>query len=349
MKTFIKVLFALMVNCFIGATLASMVGIAPVYGAIGLNVASLAFPMPGGAFLAGLYQEIWTGEMIKKFRTSAESLGWLVKIRSVDDKVNNDAIHFVHLGGDPTVLINNTTYPLEVETLEDADKVIGLDKYQTNPTVITDDELHAISYDKMGSTIERHNEAISEKKFSKALHALAPIEHKDDTPVILTSGENSTDGLRKKLTAKDIIALKREFDQKKVPLAGRVLVLCPEHVQDLLEEDRAFNVQYNNYTTGKIANLYGFEVYEYVDVPAFTVATKKKLAFGAVPTAAERNASVAFYAPRMIKATGSTKTYLADAASDPKMQESLVSFRHYFMCLPLKEEAMGAIVSNVNS
>lgn len=349
MKTLISALFALAVNCFVGAGLASIVGVAPVFGAIGLNAASLAFPMPGGALFAGLYQEIWTGEMIKKFRNSLESLGWLKSIRSVDDKVKNDAIHFVHLGGDPTVLINNNTYPLEVETLEDADKVIGLDKYQTKPTVITDDELHALSYDKMGSTIERHNEAISEKKFSKALHALAPASNKTDTPVLLTSGENSTDGLRKKLTAKDVIALKREFDQKKIPLAGRILVLCPEHVQDLLEEDRAFSVQYNNYTSGKIANLYSFEVYEYVDVPSYTVSTKTKLAFGAVPTATERNASVAYFAPRMIKATGSTKTYLADAASNPEMQQSLVSFRHYFMCLPLKEEAMGAIVSNVNS
>ena len=349
MKTLLRVLFAVLVNCFMGAALASMVGVTPVLGAVSLNAISLAMPMAGGVLFSGLYTEIWTGEMIKKFRNSAENIGWLQKIRGVDGLVKHDAIHFVQLGGDPTVLINNTTYPLDIETLEDADKVIGLDKYQTKPTVITDDELHALSYDKMASTIERHSEAISERKIAKALHSIAPTENKAMTPVLVTSGDNSTDGTRKKLTVKDIISLKKAFDTQKVPLNGRVLVMCPEHVQDLLEEDRAFSTQYNNYTTGKIANLYGFEVHEYVDVPSYTVSTKKKIAFAAVPASTDRGASIAFYAPRIIKASGSTKTYLADASSDPTMQESLVSFRHYFLCLPLKEEAIGAIVSGINS
>lgn len=57
-------------------------------------------------------------------------------------------IHFVNIGGDPTVLVNNTSYPLEIEELEDGDKAVTLDKYQTKPTRITDDELYSLSYDK---------------------------------------------------------------------------------------------------------------------------------------------------------------------------------------------------------
>lgn len=82
-------------------------------------------------------------------------------------------IHFVNIGGDPTVLVNNTSYPLEIEELEDGDKAVTLDKYQTKPTRITDDELYSLSYDKKATVIERHKEAISEKKYSRAIHAIA--------------------------------------------------------------------------------------------------------------------------------------------------------------------------------
>lgn len=342
-------MFAIMVNCMIGGLIASIIGLNPIYGMIGINAIAGLIPMVRtvDCLYDGLYAEIWTGEMIKHFRNSIESLGWLSKIRSYDQYSKNNVLNFTELGGDPKVLINNSTYPLEVETIEDSNKAITLDKYQTKPTKITDDELHGLSYDKIGSVVERHGEAIDEVKYKKALHSLAPQTDSVATPVILTSGDNSTDGTRKKLKLVDIIALKARFDKIKVPIVGRVLVLCPEHVQDLLEEDRSFRNQYNDYTTGKIANMYGFEVYEYVDCPAYTVSTKTKLAYGSVITSTDKSASIAFYAPRMMRATGETKTYLQDASGSPTTQSNLVSYRHYFIALPLKDEAIGAIVSNV--
>jgi hypothetical protein len=350
MKTAIKIIMAVTMNCILGGILASIVGIAPVFGAVGLNaIAALPLQCAKGALRAGLYPEIWTGEMIKAFRTSMESVGWLSRIKSYDQYTKNNIINFVDIGGDPTVLINNTTYPLAIESLTDANKPVSLDKYQTKPTKITDDELHGLSYDKIGSVVERHTDVIAETKYKKALHSLAPNENTDNTPVILTTGDVSADKTRKKMKAADIIQLKQKFDKLKVPLVGRILVLAPEHVSDLLEEDRVFSQQYNNYTTGKIANMYGFEVYEYVDTPSYTVSSLKKLAYGSVATSTERNASIAFYAPRMMKATGETKVYLQDASVMPTTQENIVSYRHYFIALPLRDEAIGAIVSNINS
>ena len=92
--------------------------------------------------------------MIKAFRTDPEGLGWYSKIRSFDQYVEKDVIHFVNIGGDPTVLVNNTSYPLEIEELEDGDKAVTLDKYQTKPTRITDDELYSLSYDKKATVID---------------------------------------------------------------------------------------------------------------------------------------------------------------------------------------------------
>ncbi|MDR0603578.1 MAG: hypothetical protein LBG80_04655 [Bacteroidales bacterium] len=350
----IIVMFALVVNFLVGGTIASYAGISPIVGGIVMNGIAMLSPLFGCEYSlkSGIYTEVWTGEMIKAFRTSMESIGWLNRIRSYDQYAENDVIHFVHIGGDPSVLINNNTYPIAVETLDDADKAISLDKYQTKATVITDDELYAISYDKMASVIERHKEAMLEKKYSKALHALAPGADSNATPVILTSGARTADGKRKTILRTDIIKLKKKFDTAKIPLSGRILVLCPDHVNDLLENDQKFAEQYYNYTTGKISNMYGFELYEYVDCPYYRRTgsgpyTYPKLAFGATITAADSQASVAFYAPRMMKATGSTTAYLSEAKTDPLNQQNLLNYRHYFICLPLKDEAIGAIVSEL--
>ena len=338
-------MMALIANCLIGVTICNATGLPPWIGGVGLPAVSLCVPLSEYGLCAGIYTEVWTGEMVKKFRNAAESLGWYAKIRSYDDKVDNEVIHFVLIGGDPQVLINNTTYPIPIVALGDTDKPIGLDKYQTEVTPVTDDELYAISYEKMASVIERHHEAIGETKYSRALHALAPDSHSALTPVILTSGDNDENG-RCIITVKDIIALKRAFDKLKVPSSGRILVLCTDHVNDLLQNDQKFAQQYYNYTTGKIANLHGFEVYEYVDCPYYTASTKTKKAWGVVPDPEEDfQASVAFYAPRMMRANGTTKAYFSEAASDPQNQQNLVNFRHYSICLPLKKEAIGAIVS----
>lgn len=343
MKRILSIVVALVANSVVGGVLFAMVGANPMFGAAALNVIAALSPLFGIEGLrAGLYQELWTGETIKAFRNSAESLGWLQKIRAYDAQVaQNNTINFVDLGGDPTVLVNNNSYPLGIESLSDANKPIGLDKYQTKATRVSEDEARGLSYDKKSTVIERHREIIDQTKFARALHALAPSEDTAKTPVLVTTG--ATDGTRKRLKVADIIALKAKFDALRVPVEGRILVLCPDHVNDLLLEDTSFAQRYNNTESGKIANMYGFEIYEYVDAPAFTVSTKKKLAYGAELAATDRSASVAFYAPRMMKATGETKAYIDEP--DTQNQEWRYNVRHYFVCLPLKNEAVAAIVS----
>lgn len=335
-------------NAAFGAGLATVFGLDPWAGIIALNGAALISSlvggvMPGRSLFAGIFTEVWTGEMTKAFRNAVESLGWYNRIRSYDQYVENDVIHFVNLGGDPNVLVNNSTYPLEVKSLEDADKAISLDLYETEATAVSDNELYAISYDKMASVIDRHKEAINEKRYAKALHAIAPAANSDKTPVLTTTG-TAVDG-RKALTREDIIALKKKFDNMKVPATGRILVLCPDHISDLLTQDQKFAEQYYNYQTGKVANLYGFEVYEYVDAPYYTISTKKKEAFGVVPTSAMSQASVAYHISRVMRASGSVKTYASEAKNDPVYHRNLMNFSLRSICMPLKEEALGAIIS----
>jgi hypothetical protein len=347
MKTALKFLS----NLALGLALGAALGFSPALGAVGALSLGCIPSGAAHALRAGIYQEVWTGEQIKAFRTDVAKIGWLNRIASYDQYVRpgigseNDVIHLVAIGADPDVLLNNTTYPIDVQNLADGDVAITLDKYQTKATRITDDELHAITYDKMQSVIERHRDAVNETKYAKAIHAIAPAADSAATPVIPTSGDPEAASARRMITRADIIRLKKLFDAQRIPLDGRCLVLCPDHVQDLLLVDQKFADQYYNYTTGKISNLYGFEVYEYHSAPLYNAPALTKVPFGGAATASTRQASVAFYAPRIFKATGQTIVYPTPA--EATRQEHLYNLRHYFICLPKTQATIGAIVSAI--
>lgn len=347
MKSTTKILTALvavLVNTLIGSTLAIALGCPAGIGAITMNVIGFAMsfiPMPCGV-RAGVYTEVWTGKIIERF-THAENDTFLDGVPDFSDKAENDVIHLVDVQGSPDVLIDNTTYPLEIQNLEDGDVAIKLSKFETKPTRVTDDELHALSYDKIATAKDLHGDVLGEKRLDKAIHAFAPVEDLAGTPVIMTTGV-IVDG-RHRLCRADIIALKSKADALKIPKKGRRLVLCNDHINDLLLEDKDFRATYTNHANGVITRMYGFDIYEYESCPLFTQEKKKK-AFGAVPADGDYEASVFFYVKRMFKAKGTTKMYYSDAQTDPVNKQNLVSFTTRFIALPQKrEKSCGAIVS----
>lgn len=338
---------AVLVNCLMGSVFAAVVGVDPMVGAVGMNVVAATVGgagVPAGSLRAGVYPEIWTGELVKYLRRGLEAT-WLDGIPDSSSIVNNDVIHLVEVGVDPDVLINNTTYPIPLQALDDADIAIQLDKFQTKVTPVTDDELYAISYDKMSRVKESHGNAINDSKFQKAAHALCAQQNTATTPVLVTTGERDAETGRIKLRMQDIINLKRALDKLKVPAAGRRLVLCTDHVNDLLETDQRFKEQYNiDRGNGTVGRQYGFDIYEFANNPLYTTAGVKKTV-GASADTGEFQCSFAFYVQRVFKATGSTKMYFSEATTDPEYQRNKINFRHYFICLPKKADAGGVIRS----
>lgn len=346
MKRIILIAIAVLVNCVMGSTLAAMVGVAPAVGAVGLNVfaATVGAVVPAGALGAGVYTEIWTGELVKHLRRGLEAT-WLDGIPDSSSIVKNDVIHLVDVGVDPDVLINNTTYPIPLQALDDADIAIQLDKFQTKVTPVTDDELYAISYDKMQRVKESHGNSITDSKFAKAAHAICAQKNTASTPVLVTTGARDADTGRIKLCMQDVINLKKALDKLQVPTAGRRLVLCSDHVNDLLETDQHFKEQYNiNRGEGTVGRQYGFDIYEFGNNPLYTTAGVKK-AVGSTAETGEFQCSFAFYVPRVFKATGSTKMYFSEASTDPEYQRNKINFRHYFIAMPKKADAGGVIRS----
>lgn len=95
--------------------------------------------------------------------------------------------------------------------------------------------------------------------------------------MLKTTGEKDPATNRLRLTVNDLVEMKRALDNLRVPSDGRRLVLCPDHVNDLLLTSQAFREQYNiDRNSGKVGNLYGFEIYEYGNNPLYTTAGVKK-------------------------------------------------------------------------
>ncbi|WP_448529169.1 hypothetical protein [Raineya sp.] len=294
-----------------------------------------------------VHTEIWTGEVIRRFR---KDTGFMSRIPEKNDWVKNRVIHLVDIGADPQVLVDNTTYPIPVVDANDTDVVVPLRHLETQNTGIPHKYLHGLSFDAIAEYTQIHVESLQETAADLAIHAIAPNSNTTGTPIVPTTG--ASDGAaspRRQITVADIIRLKRLFDDLKVPKKDRILVLCPQHVEQLLNISEVFKEQYKNTGSGAIVpSLFGFDIYEYHSVPAYTGPTTAltKKAFGSVYNpATDRYASVAFYAPRTFKASAEPDMYYEDAKTNPQTRKTVIGFGLWFVAIPKKLEGLGAIVS----
>ncbi|SDC52813.1 hypothetical protein [Williamwhitmania taraxaci] len=346
-KFFFSLVGSLLIIVSAGAA-APMFGVNPIH-VMGVGGFLSLFPSGiAGVLPATVFKEVWT-KAVKEALSTSEVATFLDGIEDFSQYVSNagdeaQVIHMVYMGVEPDVLINNTTYPIPVQELGEEDITISLDKYVTKVTPITDDELYALSYDKISTVKNKHAKAMAKNKFKKAIHALSPSGNTAAMPVLLTTGPNDGTG-RKRLIWDDLVMLKRKLDDLEVNDLGRRLVLCNDHVNDLLLLDQKFKDQFFNAANGKPFSQLGFDFYSYVANPYYNPTTKVKLSFGAVPAATDRRASVFFSLDRAAKASGWTKMYYSAASTDPQNQRNLVNFRNYYIVMPTREEARGAIIS----
>jgi len=341
MKKIIKTLFALIAIFFVSTAFSNAPDLVTntVINTGNLIEVSKNVGGPTMAMAAVAKLELTERELIKHFRHKGT---WLERVPSKNKWVGNDVIKLNEIGADPNVLINNNTYPIAVAARPDSSTAISLFKYSTENTEITNDELYGLPYDKTGSIQQQHRLTLEEETQAHALHSLAPTTNTAKTPIIETTGPDDGNG-RKRLISKDLINYKKDLDKLKIPKKGRILVLSPEHIADLLLEDKALEVQYHNHKEGAISkNYYGFELYEDIFAPVYNAALQK-IPFGSV--VAGREASVLFLVQRSGKARGSVIAYKADAKNNPEYRKTVLGFDLYFIAIPTSLLGQGAIVS----
>lgn len=301
--------------------------------------------------MANLLKDLWLAELTNKFRHEKE---FLRVIPRRDDLVNNDVIHWADIGADPDVLVDNTSYPIASVARTDTDQTVSLNKFQTKRTPITDDEMYALPYDKPGSVIRQHRETLEDKTAEYGIHNIAPTtETAGVTKLILSTGSsNGATQPRKRLAIANVISAKKFMDSLDVPRNGRILVLCPDHVEDLLLVSEVFQRQYQDIREGQVLRMYGFEIYEFTKNPVYKVISNvlTKRAVGAAAEAAtDQNSSPFFYAPNVLQALGSVKMYYSRAEDNPAYQQNEINFRLYHKVFPKKVTGFGALVSEIHT
>lgn len=281
-------------------------------------------------------------EMIKQLRHLHT---WVSEIKSKQGWVNQDTIKIPKRGAAPKVLIDNTNYPIVKNNRDDSHVIVSLHKFDTENTIVTEDELYALPYEKTSDVQEQHRETLEDTTQEYGLWGLAPQAHDaaNNLFVLETTGANDGTG-RKKMQTADLRKLQADMNKKGIDKNGRILILCDDHVSDLLDEDRKFYTQYHNQQEGAIVSrYYGFTVYEDSTTPEYNDTTLAKIPFGSVTVG--RKSSVVFHKGSTAKAVGTVKRFARPAELDPENRENTIGFRLYHIIVAYGVEGSAAIIS----
>lgn len=258
---------------------------------------------------------------------------WLNELTSMDHMVEANKINLSQVGADPEVVKDNSTWPLTPTVRTDSGIEIPLATFDTKPTHVTNVEQLETSYDKCESVVRQHAEALRKNAMLSAAYNIAPSSNSTDHPVIATTGSNRDDG-NKKLKYTDLLKLRTAFNKANYPMEGRILVLSPEHEEDLLAEDVD---RYNRMmTTGMIA---GFKVYVTNHGVQYSTSGKKQ-AYG---TTNAQPCSFAFCKSEVMRAMGTIEGEPENRWSD--YRGWLLGFQMRFVAMPFRSKGIAAIYS----
>lgn len=293
-----------------------------------------------GMLNIGIAKEIWIDTVMEGFYLVGE---WLTRSVDLSPLVDNDKINLAEAGIDPEVLVNNTTYPIGIVDRADVPKDLELDYYDTKNTPVRNAVAKELAYDKLASVTRGHKNALREMFLKKVAHGWCPTTDSVFTPIIPTTGDDDGNTL-KAMKLKDIRTLMNRFNTAGYGQNGRVLLLCSQHLADLLEEDEKLFKNFANFVEGSIARIYGFDVYVENATPTFNKSTGVKTAFAAAaaPTT-DTHASIAWVESEVMRCDGSLDMFFQE--KNPEHRADIIGFQTRKLGMPLRGKGMGAIYS----
>ena len=244
---------------------------------------------------------------------------WLNELTSMDHLVDANTINLSYVGADPNVIENNTTWPLAKTQRTDGGTVVALYTFDTEPTNVTNVEELETNYQKCESVLRQHADALREHACISAAYNISPANSN-----FATSGAPRSDG-NFKMTYNDILRMRTEFNKQKCPMNGRIVLLSPEHEEDLLSEDA--NRYHLMMQTGSIA---GFKVYTFTDNPQYNTSGAKQ----PKGTNNQQPSSVFFHKSLVMRAMG-------DIEGEPEKRWAdyrgwLIGLQMRFVALPMR-------------
>jgi hypothetical protein len=227
------------------------------------------------------------------------------------------------------------------------------EKYDTDPTSVTDAEVRYLAYDKRAAVRVKHTEAFKRGIRDHVVWKLAPNDATNDQmPVVRTTGE--TIGTRKRLTFADMVNYLETVKKLNIPDENELyIILCPEHVTDLIvdaDSAKFFSDKkiFYNQETGKVSSIMGFKFFENNAVLAYDADGNKK-AKGAVMADTDRYASLFFYGKNTLYHLEQTKILYKPETEDTRSADPTSEFRTqtYGLVDRIEDVAVGALVSAV--
>jgi len=323
-------------NMIVGVVACLLFSVTPVLGIGTALVAGtlLSFQGTPGILMSGLQKEIWTDILLEGFYPDGS---FISEARDMSALVEFNKINLAQAGANPSVLIDNTSYPIAVSSRTDVPLDLALKTLDTTSTVVRNVEAMELAYDKMASVIYGHKQELLRTACKLAAWNYAPASDAALTPVIPTSGAINILG-KKKITFKDILLLETKFNLADIPLEGRILVLNPYHSAELMEEDMGM------YKTMISANkIFNFKIYQTSATPVYNIDTAVKAAYGAVAAETDTISSFAFHKDEVMKAMGTVEMFAK--YKDPDNKGDVINFQMRYVALPLRSTAIAAIYS----
>ncbi|MBQ3831963.1 MAG: hypothetical protein II815_02195 [Bacteroidales bacterium] len=280
--------------------------------------------------MSGVLKEIFTDIILSKFYPDGS---WLGELTSMDHMVDNNKINLAQVGANPEVIKDCTQFPITPTTRTDTGVEITLATFDTRPTHVSNVEEMETNYNKAESVLNQHIDTLREACAMSAAYNIAPDSNSADHPVLATTGNANSYG-HKALTFDDLLKLRTAFNKKNFPMTNRVLVLCPEHEEDLLAEDKD---RYNRMmTTGNVA---GFKVYTFNGNLHYSTGGSKS-AYGVTNT---QPASFAFCKSEAMRAMGDIDSDVESRWAE--YRGVLIACQVRFVAMPMRGKAVAAIYS----
>ena len=273
MKNVAKFLFSFLAWVVVAGMLSAKmqaIGVNPIitvvsFAAITFFLAGFDKEMPGVYKCETVNVISWQNMIIKRLWKDNAFLKMCV--RADEFVVANTAVVIPQIGAAPTVIKNNTVFPLTAVQRGDTVVMYALNTYVTTPTFVTLDELEAISYNKAETIYDDHFKTLVQTCADDQL-----VNWANGLPganVIYTSGaatntlEAGQVGSRNVCTVGDVKKLQRVMNKANVDPTGRVIMMeanMYDQFTDSLSitQQRDFSNVYDP-KTGVVGSLFGFD------------------------------------------------------------------------------------------
>ncbi len=330
-----KFLAAFLINAIIGLLFATGLSANPFVCIAAVNGAGAIMHVikvkSGIVLFDGLAAEVWIPDVKDNFYPDSS---FLSQAQDMSSLVDNDAINLAEAGIDPTVLKNNSTYPIAETDASDTPLRLVLDTYDTTSTVVRNAVALELAYDQRVLYTGKHKKVLLQKFGIDAAFAYAPASAAGTNQIIDATADAAGVILDR------IIELQTAYNNVDAPLEGRILVLDPNHAAIIAKEDKLLFKSFEN-TPG--SNLFGFKVYTFSRNPIYIKSSVTKAAQGtAFVGATHAKSSFAFLKDEVMKAQGTFKLF--STLNSPSHKGDVFNFQMRGLAKSIRNKYMAAII-----